>query len=372
MIIQGGSWYLGFNIILLLICFFYCIIESQIKKNERKYVLFIIMLGFSFLMARRPTETKDTLNYIKIFENIDISTKYPFHLFERYQGEFGVEYGFLHLVQLIKKLQLNYKHFFFMVALFNIIISVNCLQRMKNYLLCEESKGRELYGAVLTGYVAYVGVLYNGIGIRAGISISISLVAFDCYIRKKYIKTAVYGIIALSFQRICVVLLLALVADKVFQIRSKKQCMGIWLAQGIFLVFNIGDYFLEMIAEIVRYFYFKSGFNGYSGYLYSFDSSVGKRDWLIWLVIGVCIWAWTDEKYYKFFLHIVLLGGWFIVFLHGVRAISRMYDYYIMFCIPMLGAKYYQAPYIKLSREKLFVSAVVVALAIMQLKLSFF
>lgn len=372
MIIQSNSWYLGFNIILLLICFLYCIVESQIKKNERKYVLFIIMLGFSFLMACRPTETKDTLNYIKIFENLDISTKYPFHLFERYQEEFGVEYGFLHLAQFIKKLHLNYNHFFFIVAFFNIIISVNCLQRMKNYILPEESKGRELYGAVLAGYVAYVGVLYNGIGIRAGLSISISLMAFDCYIRKKYIKTAIYGIIALSFQRICVVLLLALAANKLFQIKSKKQCMGIWLAQGFFLLLNIGDYFLNIIAGIVRYFYFRSGFNGYSGYLYNFDSSVGKIDWLIWLVIGVCIWAWADEKCYKFFLRIVLLGGWIIVFLHGIRAISRMYDYFIIFSIPVLGARYYQVPYIKLSREKLFVTAVVFVLAVIQLRLSFF
>lgn len=370
--IYGGTLYFGLNIFFLLLCFSYWILEAKIDKNSRKYILFVLILGFSILMACRPMETKDTAGYIDFFENLDINRKYSFHLLQRFQEKQGYEYGFLYLVLFARKLHLSYRCFFFLVAFFNIVISVTCLQRMKNICLPERNMGRELYGAVLTGYVAYLGVLYNGNGLRAGLSMSLSFLSIDCYLKKKYKFAVIYGIIAFSCQRVCIVLILALLMDKFFKIKNKKQCIAIWLFQGFMLVINLGNFCIEVIANGTRNFLYGFNINGFSGYLIEFYDSVGIITWFIWIVIGACIWAWNDEKNYKFFLRIVLVGGWIIAFLYGVIAISRMYDYYIVFSMPMLSSRYYQVPQVRCSREKLFILTVVLILGVMMLKLSFF
>lgn len=354
---------------LIILCLVYCIIETKMKSNQRKYVVYFWALGLSVLMAYRPTDTKDTLNYIRVFEEYALDRDFAFHLLYKYKG---VEYGFLYLNVLFKTIFSDYRLWFFCVSFFNSCISVGCLHRMKNYILAEENPGQELYGMPLLGYMAYMGVMYSGIVLRGGISITLSLMAIDLYIRKKNMRALICATVAFSVQRMCIVLVAGLVANRIFKLKSVWQGMAIWMLQGFLLMINVGAYFIEAIARIVKSFFVKAGIGGFFGFLQDFDNSVGKIDWLIWLVIGICICLYKQNQFYRFFLHIVLLGGWVVVFLHGVRAISRMYDYYIMFCIPLLSSGYYQKGSIKLSAKKLLILITLMMLGSVTLKLAFF
>ena len=357
------------NIIYIIICFIYCIEEPCIRKKERRYTIFFLILVFAFLMAFRPIVTKDTINYIHFYENIDENQRYPFHLLQKYKQ---MEYGFLYLNLFLKKINLGYRFLFFLISFFNVGISIRCLVKIKEYVSLRNNSKEDLYGSTLVGYMAYLGVLYNGVALRGGISISFSLLAVCFFLKKKHLWAFIYGIMAFLFQRTCFILFIAVLLVKFISIRNKKQCVIIWWIQGVLLITNIGSYFIESIAEFAGRIFSQLGISGFSGYLQSFDVSVGKIDWLIWILIGVCVLYYQNNLFYKFFIRIVLLGGWIIVFLHGVRAINRMYDYFIIFALPLLSARYDQLPYRGLSKTRVVFLSTMFVICIMSLRLAFF
>jgi hypothetical protein len=363
------AYFFLLNILFLFCCFVYCIVEPKIKKAKRSYIVTLLIFFFSLLMAFRPINVKDTINYVNFFNNLNISERYHFDFLQKYNG---MEYGFLYLNLLIKIIFKDYKVLFFIIAFFNTYISVSCLKRMGNYMFLSCDCKHEFYGAALIGYIAYAGVLYCGITLRGGLSISLGLLAIDCFLRKKYIPSIICSVIAFVFQRVCIILLLALLTNSVLKKGNQKVYMFIWLFQGILLIFNIGAYCIEIISEVVRRCLDYWNISGFSGYLQNFDKIIGKIDWLIWGVIGTTVFFYENNRWYKIFLNIVLLGGWILVFLHGVRAISRMYDYCIIFCIPMLSSKYYSGYCLKISKAKIYVLTIIAALSVMTLKLSFF
>ena len=351
------------------VCLIYCIFENKIEKKSKGYILAALFVAFALLMAMRPITMKDMPNYIRFFEMIDPNKIYSFSLIRRYEG---FEYGYLYLMWLFKKICDNYRMFFGLIALFNVTVSVYCLTKIQKRMLASFKVNKHYYGITLLGYISYAGVLYNGITIRAGISITFILMAIRFCFDKRYLKTTMCLLMAFIFQRTSVIVLfVAIIANFLKKWGDQRKYIVIWMFQGILLFLNAGKYFLNLFIKVTTYFLNCLNINGFSGYLQGFDLQVGKIDWLVWFLVGIAIFLYMNEVHYKFFLEILLFGMWIIVFFYGIRAISRLYDYCIIFIVPVLNVRFIQANPNGLCKIRAGVLVSLMMISAMTLKISF-
>ena len=343
------------------------IIEPRIKRNQRVYFAIVFIIFFSVLMAMRPEETKDTLNYIKAFENINIPITGSFNLLQKYQG---YEWGYLLLAEVFKYWSINYRIFFFFVSFTGTTMSVVGLKRISD---CVEEKNKDYWGTVLAIYISSFGMLYNGISARAGLAMGIGIFATSLLWQRKLLRGVILTFLAFTIQRSTIIFVAIFIILEYMPAITKQVHMIVWGIFGaiMFSKLSLRLYFM-LNPLIVKIFndYKITGFASY--FIDGIDTAVGLRDIYMWLLYGALIVLMTRNNVkYKNCLNVVMAGAFIVVTMYSVRSISRVYDMFFLLMVPCMVAAYWGKSKLCRRDRRIVIFAVIMVNTMLMLKGSF-
>lgn len=340
--------------------------EPFIKQKEKKYLFGFFIVLFSLLMAFRPVETKDTLNYINGFNNAQSLPIYGINLLQKYDG---FEWGYIYLNYLFREFSDNYRIFFFLVTIVGITLSLYALISLS----CKAGMGEiNQFSLIFSAYISYFGILYNGISVRAGLSMGLGLVALEWMLNDKWIKSLAFILLAISIQRAAVLFVIVYFIIRFFPILKMKIHFFIWFVLGIVLFSGGGSRVLIFVLDILNNIIARFHISGFGAYLAELDIGVGIRDIYLWLLYGIFIFFICDSQYYMKYLNVILVGTLIVVFLHDIRAIARVYDVFYLFMIPILAIIYNEKSVLTMESKKLLIIGIMCANSMVMLKLCFF
>lgn len=149
--------------------------------NKRILILIGLIFSFSMLAATRK-DFFDSTQYKYIFELCKSNS------FIECFNITNFEKGFLIFTKLITFISSDYKFYFFIIPVINSFIMIISLKKLRvDYL-----KG-------LIIYISTIGIYYNFIVLRQGLSISLLFLAYSFFRQKKYINSTILCILAYYF-----------------------------------------------------------------------------------------------------------------------------------------------------------------------------
>lgn len=330
-------FYIGFSIISLMFCLWE---ERQRSYNKRIAGLLIMTIAFSAIIACRPDTIKDTQNYIDLYLQAPewIKEISSFSLLRKYKG---IEWGMILIAYFSNLLFVHFRFMFFGVALLSIILLCWGIKSIENSL-CESNSSN--YGFVFFFITAYYGLSYLAVAMRMGLALALGSVALALWLKKKKVESIVFFSLMLLIQRTLILAFIYILLFSFFR-KGRRLCIGIYMLTGMMLAFNIGELFWNQMSSLLLTIMDAIGVNGFQSFiLVGTDQAVGKLDWLIW-GIGLCViivgnMKCMNEKLTPLCWGVVLMGV-IIAFLHGIRAVVRVYDTFICFSVPVLASAYY-------------------------------
>ncbi|MGD6856663.1 EpsG family protein [Bacillus infantis] len=294
-------------------------IDLVYKKNS-KIFLISICIFFAIIVASRSVNiVPDTLGYLTAYLSLDTFTFYTSET-----APSGFELGFIYLSELIKMFAGPYYFIYFLfITIINLIIIVFSLKNIFETNL----KYSNIFVAIAI-YISYYGFYYNAIVLRAGIAISIILLAASLALKKKWLVSISLVLLAITFHQSAIIGLVILLILKLKIRFSKKKYFIIWLVIGIVLFSKIGTHFmLDIILYLLNYF------PEYNVYIRTLSFSTTLTSWNIfyYLLGGLFLtYSKKNDRYYNI-LNVYYIGILLVALVPGMNILYRMLDYFIVF-----------------------------------------
>ena len=230
---------------LIFITYFLAKFNYSNRKRDELLIGAIIVICFSMAMAWRPLYFPDTKGYHEIFRMIDSNKQYGFDPF----GEiFTVEYGFLYLMKFVKQFTNNVHIFYFCLNLLTSTLFLYGAKQVTEQVLNMEFNGL----AVLAIYMAYFGMYYTGIAIRQGLSLSLSICCIPLIKKRSYIKVCILLMLSFFIHRLAIINIGVFIIFAFFnQDFGKRKYAIVWMACGVYLLFNTSTWIQELFAGIL-------------------------------------------------------------------------------------------------------------------------
>ena len=240
----------------------------------------------------------------------------------------------------------NYFIYFFIIVIINLTLIVVSLKNIFGRSL----KYNNFFIAI-TIYISYYGFYYNAIVLRAGLAISIVLLAASFALNKRWLISILLILLAVSFHQSAIIGLVILLILK-YEIKfSKKTYLIIWVGIGVILFSKIGTYFmLDFILYILNYF------PDYSVYISNLSFSTTLTSWNIFYYFlgGIFLTYRKDDDRFYSILNIYYIGILLIALVPGMNILYRALDYFtvfnfILFHMYLLDRKLYITKYLMFS-----------------------
>ena len=295
----------------------------------------MLVIAAAILFAFRPENTKDTMGYIESFNGSKLRLNTDISLLQKYGG---YEIGYIYLMQLFRLITTNYRVFFFFISFVGLAGTLYGLNRLSVGAIGAKGDGnsKPLIGAVLALYISNYGFLYHGISVRAGLSFALGIMCFLHLRMNKRFTGLEYLILAFVIQRTSFLFLVAYIIYRYLPPIKKTIHLIIWALSGLLMISGIASMALISIIKVMLSIIERFGISGYGAYFMTLDVAVGLTDIYKWLLYGLLVVICDTQESNQRYLNIVMAGSLIVVFLHDVRAISRAYDIFYLFIIPLL------------------------------------
>lgn len=319
------------------ILFAFLLTIGRMSPVIRHRLLFAGIIFVLFVVTFRPLDVPDTQSYKEIFNMVDINRNYGFVIFGSKEYTTGCEYGFVIFIQFIKRfISSDYRVFFLIVASIEVLLCARFIKK-----ICGNDVRKEAY--LIYFIMPYFGFIYLCVIIRAGIALTIALNAFAIKRKRSvWIKILLY-IIAFSFHRSVMIMLLVEVVYSLMPIFSKNIYWILWGVNGILVFMNTSRLY-SLVLKGLNYVGKVFSFLRYQHY-FSNVSIAGRgltlRIAFFW-ILGLLLLNSkneTSEEYNKYYN--VYIAGLFVMnacsFIDGA---SRIYNYF-MIVLPILLTERY-------------------------------
>lgn len=339
--------YYGIYVVYLIFCIYVSTKEYKLTEKSKWIVVHLLIVFFALYSGFRPLDVPDTLAYVNIFnKDINISTLISngFALGRRYQS---IEYIFVIIAQLFKRVIPSYKLFFIIISYVSSRLILSGTVACVKYINNEKENDLTANAPIISVWALYImcfGLLYNCIAVRAGLTMGLGIFAIGYYLENKSWKRIIISIIIIVFAssiQTFAIVYLAILAVVVFDIKiEKKIYIFLWSICLVLLAANFaGRYIDELVQQL---FAIKAGLgiDAFSSYLNEIDIRVAKQDWYRVIVEGLVvlvIYNDTDNRY-KNYAVLNLIGICTIAVLYPINAVSRMADYFFLFIIPLVSS----------------------------------
>lgn len=324
-----------FLILNISIVFIALLTRAKVVKKQRKYVFLVLTICFAVIVALRPEITPDTEIYIHGFEGANKSWLADFNLLGKYGNVF--EYGYVILMLLFKEITLNARVFFFIITFLGLLLTTYNLFEFGKVIAKDECSW-DFYDNY-TIYVICFALLYNGISVRAGLSMGFGLLFLVLMLKKKIVKAIITLFVAFTLHRTSILFLAIYLIIRFMPVINKRAHFIIWGCSGLMLLSNIGSNIYRAISPYIANWMIGNNIASY-GYLTeaSLDADVSGISILKWLIYGFLIFFSLNNESYKKMLNLVMIGCMILSIFNGVTAISRAYDMFYLFTVPMYCA----------------------------------
>ncbi|TWI19961.1 EpsG family protein [Sphingobacterium siyangense] len=313
-------------------------IEQTSKKRLYFFEISVIACFFLIVCTREVNGSADTFAYVddfysvtlnKLYNSSNLDTKYKF------------EIGYSIFCQICKFLTGdNIVLFFFLIAFiqyFLIKISV------RNFLLAykiSEVPNNLNYLPFFLLYISLFGFMYNGIVLRAGLSISFFIFGTSYLLRRKVIYGALFVFIALSMHRSSFFGFFAWIPLFFKATINKNKALALLSIVLVFYIFKVhvlissfvSQYFIGLLGDIqdVRS-------QKFSNYLGNVNSNLSSYSIVIFFnfFLSYFIQMNTDNKplFVKKFATINAYSTCSLALMSAIPAVSRIFDFYIIYTL---------------------------------------
>lgn len=326
--------------ILIMIENLFVISRNRVVIKQRKIVEYIIILSFCVLFATRGTDIRDTANYISIFENSTALVQTAnFSVLAKYAL---VEGGFWLFNSLFKFIIPYYQVFFGIVAFFTIVYIPKYLSKIffeENTYSYEE--------VIRCVYLSCIGVLYSGLVIRAGLAITIGLIAIYYIDQKKLLRGIALFFVAYTLHHSTMLLM----AFAVLFVLSKREASDkskriVFYSTIVLLFLQMADIATSASNYIYPYIIRLLDSTNNSG---EYLSKVGMSNESFGIIKTLCglsllitfLCVYKAKIQVRFSCLLISFSTILIMLLTvGVSGSSRIYDMALMFLIPLIGSIY--------------------------------
>lgn len=323
-------------ILFLILCTF--ILYTNLKYSRITFVTFIIL--YLILISTRLPTTPDTEPYILFYKEVDLN------FFDFSQSHF--EIGYQLFAKLVKCFAgNNYKFFFAILVLLNVSLIVSSVKRLYSSDLRMNRIGFICISLIC--YISYYGIFYNGIVLRAGVSLSLLFYITSMVIspnaKYRILKIILLFILSLLFHKTAIIGLFAIL---IFLI-SKPYSRNFYFILSIIIVLgyllNISNYtftYLYKINDIALLWGEVDGLEG-TGRIANYVNRAElmsefsiKYIYFLALAVLFCFGPIKNEVYCKY-LNVYLVGLMLLIALRNFSSIIRGLDFFLIYSFILLS-----------------------------------
>lgn len=324
-------------------------LTDRVSARTLNLIFVIILIIGAFLISFRPETVPDYIAYKKAFEIADFDHFKSFSILSR-EPNVGMEYGFIYFMIAFKKIiSTNFRVFLFCIALFSATFSTLSLCSIVRLLqdnegvVHEKKYYSELRIAIYILFFSYISFLYSGIAIRAAIAMTLGLMSIKSAEKGNYVFSLIDFAIAFLFHRMAILIIPLFLLYK-FCPKPKYKRTYITLSMTAFFIIAaliITNNYGAISSIFVR---LGGSFLGYGSYISGAVNGgrIGLRLILIALIGVIC--SYSDMALFR--LENVALTGLFIATVFaGIGGAERIYDYFLVFYIPVFAMEYCNKEY---------------------------
>lgn len=321
------------------------IYDRIVRKQVKVFSIFISVL-FVMLLTFRPEISPDTESYIQIYntssnvlksiDGVSLMNKYG-------NSDYSVEYGYLLLCRLLHAIIPSYRFLF----LFSAIITITVIPKALNSIVGKNDENGFVNNnedILRLSYISTFGLLYSGVAIRAGLAISLGLFAVALSRKKRFVLSLVITLFAFAIQRSSIVFLFINLLVTLLGTNNSNYSNGIFLSMGLLgTVLLLPSFRLSLSKKtVVGFFSFLERMkiqDFYYGYFVGNNAvNVGFTKLLVCLLCCIMLLSFyvQRKKYPKCYSVVLIAPILIILFFSGARALSRFYDMFLIFVLPLL------------------------------------
>jgi hypothetical protein len=339
------------NIWLVFTFFFYAILLVEVARQSKSSLGILgIAIPFIILIATRSNLVPDTLSYINIYKSLFVNE------FTEKEGLY--EIGWLMLSRCIKLFAGdNHVVFFGAIATINIIITAFTARRLasqSNEIVCKRSFFIALFTVL---YMAFFGLYYNAITLRAGLALSLLALATSYCVQIKnkkidYLKIAFLVFVSGNMHVSATVFGIIVICLSLFTKQySLKMYYILWGVVGMIYLGNLfGSWITEIfskeqISSILSMDIFQDDFTKKMNYYsqdalvhrFAFDTSRTISFKFIFYWLSCLLFFHKIKKSPSLmvakYLNIYLFGLILFAISHNILLIERVTDYFLLYSV---------------------------------------
>ena len=338
---MSDVFYPSLTIFFVLLCLLILLVD-RLSDRVMKVLFWVVLLGFSIFLGLRPEKVPDFLSYEVIFDKIGYWKDYHINLFER-ELETSCEYGFIYLVILFKAVfGENFRLLIFLIAVITLFMTSFFMGKIVDYLSGTEENHAKNQLMVLLLYAPYYGMYYQGITIRAAISMSFITAAFYFALKNKWLRTLLLLFLGFTFHRMTVIGLMIIVLYKLFFPLSRRfyQAAGIIMLGWAVFYDAFGNRFASIIYGMMNALFNKVfTLLNYTSYLDKADATRifdKKRLFLLAVFCLLAIICENTERIAKL-MNLMFIGCVAIVVTLNIVGSERIFDYFMIYSVPAIA-----------------------------------
>ncbi len=327
------------------VCMYYAMMVGQLPAKMKTLINCVLAVLFSVLIAFRPLSVPDTITYLDMYKQIDANVIYPIVNFVVIQ--FDAEIGYVLFCQIAKLFFGNvFRLFLFVIPIVNIgLIAYGSRIIIKNVNkdFFDSKENNYVFILVLCLYASYFGLIYNGVTLRAGFALSLTICSLAMYIDKKYIKMILFLVLAFSFHKMAITGLLIIILYHMIPRFKRSNYFFIWLSLGIIGASGLGNRVIKLIIPIMQAVFLKipflSSYSHYSADYVNYGGYGYKNIFFYFIGLVLLFWKVDNGIYYKL-LNIYYIGLTMIIFLNNINGSRRIYEFITVYAVMLLYIMY--------------------------------
>jgi hypothetical protein len=347
------------NLYLLLGFIASCLVVSILEVTEKKSLIFfdiILVIFYIALIANRSVYyTPDTLAYVEDFASVNTNRLYtPGEVTTMYR----YEYGYTLISQIYKMIfGANVTLYFAVLGLFNLLITHLSVKAIFKYRyrihnvsimpdanekleIKEQTSKFLLFAPWFSIYVSYFGLMYSGIVLRQGIALTVLIITFSFFVRKRYFLGLLSASILPFFHNMAF-LSIGVLIFLFTNLSFAKRTYAIYLI--LLLLLYLAQFYNIISSLIINFLFQKIGvgfltiseakMNTYLGYEVGMVKySLGILFNLVFFMV-VIYFSDIKDKFQEKLIQICLFALTLLILFAGIKALTRVVDYYFIFNI---------------------------------------
>lgn len=306
--------------------------SNKIRITNRHIYGGILILTLSLVFAIRPFSVfTDTNAYRDVFEAIKLNDNIGFSLIRSY-SKLDVEYGFYYLSWAIKHITKDFRVYFFIIALLQVLFF--SLYIHEKY---DDPRKRQMVSAYT---YPFFGLLYMGITFRAGLEIVMMLYALELIKNnKKKMLAIVIMVLAFSIHRMAIIFIFLWAIYKFVPKLKVSTYRAIWIMSGLLLLIHsvtLSELIMFLFTKLVSKTVFYKMYYGYIDagmYKSLWTTKLPVRYLFFWFIGTIVILELKNQLYLKKnyrYLNIYIFGVMLLALFFFFPGGSRVIDYFLL------------------------------------------